>query len=195
MCEAIIRSEPGDFQVTEELGWQTSGDGEHDYLWIEKTGANTEWVARQLARFADVPARDVGYAGLKDRHAVTRQWFSVPRWNSPDWKSFELEGVTVLDEQWHRKKLRRGAHSANVFRIVARVDDVACGALDNRLRRLGPEHRAGGFSPDTSAVSRSRRRAPTCSTNRSMHGCAPPPGIGSSQAIASISMGPAACSR
>ena len=61
--------------MTEELGYDFSGDGEHDYLYIRKRGANTEWVARQLARFAKVAAKDVGYSGLKDRHAVTRQWF------------------------------------------------------------------------------------------------------------------------
>jgi tRNA pseudouridine13 synthase len=117
---AKIRGTPQDFQVTEVLGFEFTGDGEHDYLWVEKIGANTEWVARQLAHFADVPARDVGYAGLKDRHAVTRQWFSVPRWNSPGWQMLEVEGVTVLDVQRHNKKLRRGAHKANRFRIVLR---------------------------------------------------------------------------
>ena len=117
---ATIRATPQDFQVTEELGFEFTGDGEHDYLWIEKTGTNTEWLARQLARFADVPAKDVGYAGLKDRHAVTRQWFSVPRWHSPDWSALEVEGVKVLDVQRHNKKLRRGAHKANRFQIVLR---------------------------------------------------------------------------
>ena len=117
---AAIRTTPQDFQVTEELGFEFTGDGEHDYLWIEKIGANTEWVARQLARFGDVPAKDVGYAGLKDRHAVTRQWFSVPRWNSPDWITLEVEGVKLLEAQRHNKKLRRGAHKANRFQIVLR---------------------------------------------------------------------------
>ncbi len=122
---ARIRTTPEDFQVTEELGYQFTGDGEHDFLWIEKTRTNTEWLARQLARFADVPAKDVGYAGLKDRHAVTRQWFSVPRWNSPDWAVFDVEGATVLDVQRHSKKLRRGAHKTNAFRIVLRGLDLA----------------------------------------------------------------------
>ena len=121
---ATIRTTPQDFQVTEELGFEFTGDGEHDYLWIEKTGANTEWVARQLARFADVPARDVGYAGLKDRHAVTRQWFSVPRWNAPDWNALDVEGVKVLDVQRHNKKLRKGAHKSNSFVIVLRGDGL-----------------------------------------------------------------------
>jgi tRNA pseudouridine13 synthase len=124
LFSATIRSRPEDFEVTENLGWELSGEGEHDYLWIEKTGANTEWVARQLARHADVPARDVGYAGLKDRHAVTRQWFSVPRWHAPDWSALEAEGVQVLDVARHHKKLRRGAHRGNRFRIVLRGDDL-----------------------------------------------------------------------
>jgi len=121
---ARIRTTPQDFQVTEELGFEFTGDGEHDYLWIEKIGTNTEWLSRQLAGFADVPARDVGYAGLKDRHAVTRQWFSVPRWNSPDWTAFDVDGANVLDVQRHHKKLRRGAHKANAFRLVLRGDDL-----------------------------------------------------------------------
>ena len=125
LFSARIRTTPEDFQVTEELGYEFTGDGEHDYLWIEKTGTNTEWLARQLARFADVPAKDLGYAGLKDRHAVTRQWFSVPRWNSPDWQTLDVEGAEILEVQRHNKKLRRGAHKANAFRIVLRGDGLA----------------------------------------------------------------------
>jgi len=133
---ARIRTSPEDFEVIEELGFEFTGDGEHDYLWIEKTGTNTEWLARQLARFADVPARDIGYAGLKDRHAVTRQWFSVPRWNSPDWAALDTDGVELLDVRRHSKKLRRGAHKSNAFRIVLRGSDVAnyTEKLEERVR-------------------------------------------------------------
>jgi tRNA pseudouridine13 synthase len=121
---ARIRTTPEDFQVTEELGFEFAGDGEHDYLWIEKTGTNTEWLARQLAKFADVPARDIGYAGLKDRHAITRQWFSVPRWNSPEWAMMDIEGADLLDVRRHSKKLRRGAHKSNAFRLVMRGNQL-----------------------------------------------------------------------
>ena len=136
LFSARMRSRPEDFDVTEVLGWELSGDGEHDYLWIEKTGANTEWVARQLARHADVPAKDVGYAGLKDRHAVTRQWFSVPRWHAPDWSALVVEGVRVLEVSRHQKKLRRGAHRANCFRIVLRGESVVqhVDELSDRIR-------------------------------------------------------------
>ncbi len=117
---ANIRTTPEEFDVTEELGFDFDGAGEHDYLYVEKTGANTEWVARQLARFAEVPARDVGYSGMKDRHAVTRQWFSVPRWNAPVWSKLDIEGVSVLELERHSRKLRRGAHKSNRFRIIVR---------------------------------------------------------------------------
>jgi tRNA pseudouridine13 synthase len=134
---ALLRSVPQDFQVTEQLGWECSGDGEHDYLWIEKTGANTEWVARQLAAYASVPAKDVGYAGLKDRHAVTRQWFSVPRWKAPAWDGLHVEGARVVDVQRHLRKLRRGAHRANTFQIVLRCDALPdMDTVTNRLAAI-----------------------------------------------------------
>ncbi len=138
MFAARMRTTPADFQVTENLGFEFTGDGEHDYLWIEKTGTNTEWLARQLAQFADVPARDIGYAGLKDRHAVTRQWFSVPRWNSPDWTSLDVAGAQILDVQRHSKKLRRGAHKSNAFRIVLRGDDIEqhTAGIEQRIRLI-----------------------------------------------------------
>jgi tRNA pseudouridine13 synthase len=138
LFSATIRSIPEDFQVVEKLGWDFSGDGEHDYLWVQKTGANTEWLARQLARHAGVAAKDVGYAGLKDRHAVTRQWFSVPRWNEPDWSTFEVEGVEILDVRRHAKKLRRGAHRGNAFVIVLRGEDLAAHAeaIAERVRAI-----------------------------------------------------------
>jgi tRNA pseudouridine13 synthase len=82
---ASIRDKPADFQVVENLGFEFSGAGEHDYLWVEKTAANTDWVGRQLARHAGVRPADVGYAGMKDRHAITRQWFSVPCRGDADW--------------------------------------------------------------------------------------------------------------
>ena len=119
---ATIRQSPSDFRVTENLAVEFSGDGEHDYLWIEKTGANTQWVARQIARAAGVRSSDVGFAGLKDRHAVTRQWFSVPRkGEAVDWGAFACDGVEILDVARHRRKLRRGAHKSNWFRVALRA--------------------------------------------------------------------------
>lgn len=136
VLQASIRNQAQDFQVTEELGFDLSGDGEHDFLWICKTGANTEWVARQLARQAGVHSRDVGYAGMKDRHAVTRQWFSVRRPNrdGTDWSALAAEGVEVIEVGRNARKLRRGAHAANHFRIALRGDAIEQYANDVQTR-------------------------------------------------------------
>ena len=95
--EGLIRVEPEDFQVTEKLSFTPGGGGEHLYLFIEKTNANTEWVIKELARNLGVNKKDIGYAGLKDRHAVTRQWLSI---YSPGAKPFDFntlpENIKVL---------------------------------------------------------------------------------------------------
>ncbi len=117
-----LRSTADDFVVEEQLGFVASGAGEHVLLWVEKRGQNTEWVARQLARFAGVAPVAVGYAGLKDRHAVTRQHFSVqlPGRADPDWAAAGIEGVTVLSAARHARKLPRGALQGNRFELVLR---------------------------------------------------------------------------
>src|SRR5262245_9538661 len=115
----VLRSEPADFRVDEELGFAPTGSGEHAFLWIEKTGANTEWVARRLAEAAGVAPVAVGYSGLKDRHAITRQNFSVhlPGRPDPDWSALVIAGVRVLASSRHDRKLKRGTHRGNRFRI------------------------------------------------------------------------------
>jgi tRNA pseudouridine13 synthase len=117
-----IRTSPEDFIVEEMLAFEPSGAGEHAFLQIRKTGENTEYVARQLARFADVRQRDIGFAGLKDRHAVTTQWFSVwlPGKPDPDWAAFASASIEVLQGTRHARKLQRGALSGNRFTLVVR---------------------------------------------------------------------------
>ncbi|MDA0707037.1 MAG: tRNA pseudouridine(13) synthase TruD [Proteobacteria bacterium] len=122
--DAEIRRQPSDFQVTENLSYTLDGAGEHEYLWVEKTGANTDWVAEQLAKFCGINPRDVGYAGMKDRHAITRQWFSVCQRGEVRWDEFVAEGVTILTRERHGRKLRRGAHTGNTFRIALRAADT-----------------------------------------------------------------------
>ena len=121
---AVLRAEAADFCVEEVLGFEPSGTGEHAFLWIEKSGANTEWVAQQLADAAGVATMAIGFAGLKDRHAVTRQAFTVhmPGRTDPDWRALAIVGVRVLVATRHERKLKRGAHRGNRFRI--RLRDV-----------------------------------------------------------------------
>lgn len=132
-CE--IRQVNADYRVSEQLGFDLSGDGEHDYLHIQKDGANTQWVARNLARYAGIAASDVGFAGMKDRHAITTQWFSVrrPAGSRADWQKLEVEGVRVLQEKRHRRKLRRGVHRGNHFRIALRKVREKDSGLEQRL--------------------------------------------------------------
>ena len=151
---ARLRATPEDFLVEEILGYDAEGEGEHAMLWVEKRGANTDWVARELAKFAGVSPMNVGYAGLKDRHAVTRQTFSVqlPGKPDPDWSAFPHAEVKVLAATRHSRKLKRGALRGNRFVLVLRdVEGDARGrragaAADRRARRTQLFRRAA-FRP------------------------------------------------
>ncbi len=131
----VLRSSADDFVVDEELGYGPDGDGEHLLLHVRKRDTNTEWLARTLAQYAGVKPVDVGFAGLKDRYAVTTQWFSLhlPDGREPDWLAFACEGVEVLAVHRHRRKLRRGALQGNRFVIVVRQLAGDLGALESRL--------------------------------------------------------------
>lgn len=119
---ALIKASPEDFRVDELLGFEPEGEGEHLWLHVEKRGANTAWVAAKLAEWAGVAERDVGYAGLKDRHAVTRQWFSLhlPGRQAPT-DLPQSDEFRVLRAERHRRKLHRGALQGNRFEITLRA--------------------------------------------------------------------------
>lgn len=135
----LLKSVPEDFIVEEVLAFTPEGEGEHVYLQIEKRGANTAWVAAELAKRAGVAPMAVSFAGLKDRHAVTRQWFSVqvPGRELDPAALADFPGVQVLTQTRHRGKLRRGAIRANRFQLRLRPIDGApqpeAAALDARL--------------------------------------------------------------
>ena len=134
-ASGLLRARPEDFLVEETLGFEPAGEGEHAFVLIEKSGANTEWVARRLADAAGVAPLGVGYAGLKDRHAVTRQTFSVhlPGRVDPDWHALAIPGVRVLGATRHHRKLKRGAHRGNLFRIRLRELRGDVDAIDARI--------------------------------------------------------------
>lgn len=143
-----IRSRPEDFRVHERLAHAPEGEGEHLWIRLRKTGANTEWVARALARWAAVGAGAVGYAGMKDRHAVTEQWFSIhlPGRADPDPAGLDIPGVECLEVRRHRRKLQRGALAGNRFVVTVRRlagDPAAVGARLEQLAALGVPNRFG----------------------------------------------------
>jgi tRNA pseudouridine13 synthase len=136
------KAAPEDFVVEEVLGFELSGDGEHVFLKIEKRGENTEYVARRLARHAGISVRNVGYAGLKDRHGRTVQWYSVqlPGKEGPDWRELESDSLRVLATGRNNRKLRKGAAAGNRFQILVRevrAERERLEAILNRCRDAG----------------------------------------------------------
>lgn len=129
---AQFKQQPEDFGVVEVLGFEPTLEpkGQHHWLWVEKRGANTEFVARELANFAGVHPKLISFSGLKDRHAVTQQWFSVelPATQEVDWQQFSHPEASILRHVRSVRKLKRGTHAANQFTICLRAvsdkDDV-----------------------------------------------------------------------
>jgi tRNA pseudouridine13 synthase len=135
---AVLKATAEDFQVDEVLDIPLSGDGEHLWLWVEKRGLNTEEAARRLAKAAGVPLRTVAYAGLKDRQALTRQWFSIqlPGKADPDLSVAENDSLKILDSKRHKRKLQRGAHAANGFTLRLTQLQADKAGLDARLESI-----------------------------------------------------------
>jgi len=132
-----LKSSAEDFQVTEILGYEPIGEGEHIYLWVRKIGLNTAYLAEQIAKFTRLPLRAVTYAGRKDKHAQTEQWFSVhlPGKGEFDWTQFNEPGAEVLKSIRHNKKLRTGVLKGNRFNITLRQLSSTSG-IDERLQQI-----------------------------------------------------------
>lgn len=131
----LLRERPEDFVVEEDLGFEPSGEGQHRLIQLRKRQTNTDWLARQLARYAGVEPRQVSYAGQKDRNAVTTQWFSVDLAGKaePDWSGFKSEAFEVLQSHPHNKKLRRGSLRGNRFVISLKQVQADSEVLQARL--------------------------------------------------------------
>lgn len=142
-----IRLQPEDFRVVEDLGYGPSGEGEHFWVEIEKRGMNTVDVAGRLARLADVPVRSVGFGGLKDRNAVTRQAFSIqmPGRDDPDWSAWSDEGMRIVSVSRHNRKIQRGRLAGNRFELVVRELEGDRAELEARLRRIAELGVPNGF--------------------------------------------------
>jgi tRNA pseudouridine13 synthase len=151
LARGTLRAEPEDFVVEEDLGFAASGTGQHVLLKVRKRNANTQWVARELAKLCGCHPRDIGYAGLKDRRAVAVQWFTVPRSRlSPEaWREIQQPEFNVLDAAAHSRKLPRGALAGNRFEIRIRaVDPTAlASALEARIVHIAHRGVPNYFGP------------------------------------------------
>ena len=119
---ALLKQAFADFIVKEDLGYEMSGEGEFVAVKIRKTDCNTLFVGEKLAKFAGISDRNMGYAGLKDRHGIIEQWFclQMPGKETPDFSQFQLEGVEILDVTRHNRKIRTGSLQGNAFEILLR---------------------------------------------------------------------------
>lgn len=121
-----LRTTPDDFFVDEEPAYEPAGNGDHVFVRIEKRGMTTPQAVERIARALSVNPRDIGVAGMKDRHAVTRQWISLPPPVSPDAvKALVIDDLAICDVARHPHKLRTGHVRANRFVLVVRgTNDV-----------------------------------------------------------------------
>jgi len=142
-----IRSVPEDFVVDEVLGHEPDGQGEHLWLWVAKRERNTMDVAGDLARAAGVHVRQIGFAGLKDRNALTRQYFSIhlPGTDSPDWSQWCIDGVTIESASRSSRKIKRGRLQSNRFELIVRELEGDRTALEERLAGVRDHGVPNGF--------------------------------------------------
>lgn len=150
ITQATFKGCADDFFVHEMMEIDFDGQGEHCWFFIQKTNLNTAFVTELLAKWANIPSKDIGFSGLKDRRAVTKQWFSLrlPKKTLPD-ESFadfakpllkDDETLTVLAWHWHSKKLNRGTHKANRFIITLKDvqgDKTAINAQLHTIKQRG----------------------------------------------------------
>lgn len=145
---AVLGSLPEHFVVEEIPSYPLSGQGEHLFLWVEKVGLNTVDVAKRLATVSGVAERDIGYAGMKDRHAVTRQWFSLPTAATPDDTWHLGDQVRILNVTRHNNKLRTGHLIGNRFQLtlvgVTQADAERAQVITQRLVEEGLVNTYGG---------------------------------------------------
>ena len=138
VLSARMRTTPEDFRVDEIDAFDATGSGEHLLLTIEKRCMNTAFAAARIAEWAVIPQMGVSYAGLKDRHAVTRQRFSVhlPKRVAPDIATLESSELRIIKSEWHAKKLPRGALAGNRFELVLRDVQGDAASIDARLHAV-----------------------------------------------------------
>lgn len=121
---AVFRESAADFRVEEDLGFALTGEGEHLWVLVEKTDLNTIDVMNSLSRASGCRKQDIGYAGLKDRQAVARQWFSLKTPNELDPGPCETANLRLVSQQRNARKLRQGSHRGNRFVITLRGVDL-----------------------------------------------------------------------
>lgn len=154
-AQGVLKEQNEDFQVDEIIPHIPCGEGEHIYVWLQKSGLNTAYVAEQLAAFAKVPLRAISYAGRKDKYALTRQWFSVhkPGNEEVNWTDWSLPDSKILQVKRHNKKLKTGNLIGNKFTLLLRRITDKTG-IDQRLKDIETNGVPNYFGPQRFGQSR-----------------------------------------
>lgn len=133
----VLRTSVDDFVVDEEPAYLPNGTGDHVFVRVEKRGLTTPMTIDRIARALSVRARDIGVAGMKDRHAVTRQWLSLPPPVTPEAaQALALEDIRILEVARHPHKLRTGHVRANRFVLRVRGMTVGIAEAVERARAI-----------------------------------------------------------
>jgi len=141
---AQFRSSPETFEVEEIPAYEPSGEGGHTYLFVEKRGLTTFQAVEKLARALGRPPESVGYAGMKDKHATTRQWVSIPDVAPEVALAFADEQLKVLKASRHGNKLRTGHLQGNRFGVsVALAEERRVEAKQELMARAEHLRQAG----------------------------------------------------
>tara|TARA_R110002073_G_scaffold176633_3_gene334338 strand:- start:7005 stop:8039 length:1035 start_codon:yes stop_codon:yes gene_type:complete len=144
-----FKCRPEDFQVEELLGFQPSGDGEHCLVWVEKSERNTNDVATLFAKKLGIRKRLVSHCGMKDNHAITRQWFSIhlPGQPSPSADDLADDGIRILSVTRNLRKLHRGSHDGNRFIIRLRECEFSESEANERWQQISDRGVPNYFGP------------------------------------------------
>jgi len=150
----VIKTSVADFLVDEILGFEPSGEGEHLFLRIEKTGLSTHELIDQIALDFNIKPRDVGYSGLKDKHAITRQWLSLHLAGQMQSMTIpETSSYKILEQGWHAKKLKPGSHRSNRFEVLIREVDSFGETTQQQLELIREKGMANYFGQQRFGVS------------------------------------------
>lgn len=144
---AILKQHPQDFIVKEQIAFPLAGEGEHVWCWVQKINQNSDWVAKQLAKFCNITNKEIGIAGKKDKHAQTYQWISchLPQKTTPDFSKINIQGAKVLHTTRHTKKLQIGGLSGNNFIITLREVTGDKKQLEDNLQTIKEQGFANYF--------------------------------------------------
>ena len=135
--EFYFKQNPENFVVKEVPLYEFSGEGEHLVLYIRKKNLSTFELVKKIAKHLNIKEKEIGYAGLKDKNALTYQYISVHKKYEKELNNLDIEGVKILDATYHQNKIRIGHLKGNSFFVrLKKVDSVNAKKIDEVLKNI-----------------------------------------------------------